>query len=225
MEITLLDKEACSKNIDGLFNNDLFNNIGAYARVTDFAFLTGTEVEDALVDLKYGTFFTKSLGTTSMAYKQIQGVSAYNSNFNHLYVLNPLKEAGVRPLLISEDKKFEFEPFITTKFYWTYFGTYPQDVAANQDELETKYQNDDLKKTEKHHMHVTTLDNGSIVTTKYEEYTYLGKVYIRMIIDKDLINIFSETNLLSSSLSHLIGLTSIQTGEPNLYSLSSDNTT
>lgn len=88
MEITLLDKEACSKNIDGLFNNDLFNNIGAYARVTDFAFLTGTEVEDALVDLKYGTFFTKSLGTTSMAYKQIQGVSAYNSNFNHLYVLN-----------------------------------------------------------------------------------------------------------------------------------------
>ena len=192
MEITLLDKEACSKNIDGLFNNDLFNNIGAYARVTDFAFLTGTEVEDALVDLKYGTFFTKSLGTTSMAYKQIQGVSAYNSNFNHLYVLNPLKEAGVRPLLISEDKKFEFEPFITTKFYWTYFGTYPQDVAANQDELETKYQNDDLKKTEKHHMHVTTLDNGSIVTTKYEEYTYLGKVYIRMIIDKDLINIFDE---------------------------------
>ena len=192
MEITLLDKEACSKNIDGLFNNDLFNNIGAYARVTDFAFLTGTEVEDALVDLKYGTFFTKSLGTTSMAYKQIQGVSAYNSNFNHLYVLNPLKEAGVRPLLISEDKKFEFEPFITTKFYWTYFGTYPQDVAANQDELETKYQNDDLKKTEKQHMHVTTLDNGSIVTTKYEEYTYLGKVYIRMIIDKDLINIFDE---------------------------------
>ena len=192
MEITLLDKEACSKNIDGLFNNDLFNNIGAYARVTDFAFLTGTEVEDALVDLKYGTFFTKSLGTTSMAYKQIQGVSAYNSNFNHLYVLNPLKEAGVRPLLISDDKKFEFEPFITTKFYWTYFGTYPQDVAANQDELETKYQNDDLKKTEKHHMHVTTLDNGSIVTTKYEEYTYLGKVYIRMIIDKDLINIFDE---------------------------------
>ncbi len=192
MEITLLDKEACSKNIDGLFNNDLFNNIGAYARVTDFAFLTGTEVEDALVDLKYGTFFTKSLGTTSIAYKQIQGVSAYNSNFNHLYVLNPLKEAGVRPLLISEDKKFEFEPFITTKFYWTYFGTYPQDVAANQDELETKYQNDDLKKTEKHHMHVTTLDNGSIVTTKYEEYTYLGKVYIRMIIDKDLINIFDE---------------------------------
>ena len=192
MEITLLDKEACSKNIDGLFNNDLFNNIGAYARVTDFAFLTGTEVEDALVDLKYGTFFTKSLGTTSMAYKQIQGVSAYNSNFNHLHVLNPLKEAGVRPLLISEDKKFEFEPFITAKFYWTYFGTYPQDVAANQDELETKYQNDDLKKTEKHHMYVTTLDNGSIVTTKYEEYTYLGKVYIRMIIDKDLINIFDE---------------------------------
>ena len=192
MEITLLDKEACSKNIDGLFNNDLFNNIGAYARVTDFAFLTGTEVEDALVDLKYGTFFTKSLGTTSMAYKQIQGVSAYNSNFNHLHVLNPLKEAGVRPLLISEDKKFEFEPFITTKFYWTYFGTYPQDVASNQDELEVKYQNDNLKRTGKHHMHVSTLDNGSIVTTKYEEYTYLGKVYIRMIIDKDLINIFDE---------------------------------
>ena len=192
MEITLLDKEACSKNIDGLFNNDLFNNIGADARVTDFAFLTGTEVEDALVDLKYGTFFTKSLGTTSMAYKQIQGVSAYNSNFNHLHVLNPLKEAGVRPLLISEDKKFEFEPFITTKFYWTYFGTYPQDVASNQDELEVKYQNDNLKRTGKHHMHVSTLDNGSIVTTKYEEYTYLGKVYIRMIIDKDLINIFDE---------------------------------
>ena len=192
MEITLLDKEACSKNIDGLFNNDLFNNIGADARVTDFAFLTGTEVEDALVDLKYGTFFTKSLGTTSMAYKQIQGVSTYNSNFNRLHVLNPLKEAGVRPLLISEDKKFEFEPFITAKFYWTYFGTYPQDVASNQDELEVKYQNDNLKRTGKHHMHVSTLDNGSIVTTKYEEYTYLGKVYIRMIIDKDLINIFDE---------------------------------
>ena len=192
MEITLLDKEDCFKNIDGLFNNNLFNNIGAYARVTDFAFLTGTEVEDALVDLKYGTFFTKSLGTTSMAYKQIQGVSAYNSNFNLLHVLNPLKEAGVRPLLISEDKKFEFEPFITTKFYWTYFGIYPQDVASNQDELETKYQNDNLMRTGKHYMHVTTLDNGSIVTTKYEEYTYLGKVYIRMIIDKDFINIFDE---------------------------------
>ena len=192
MEITLLDKEDCFKNIDGLFNNNLFNNIGAYARVTDFAFLTGTEVEDALVDLKYGTFFTKSLGTTSMAYKQIQGVSAYNSNFNLLHVLNPLKEAGVRPLLISEDKKFEFEPFITTKFYWTYFGIYPQDVASNQDELETKYQNDNLMRTGKHYMHVTTLDNGSIVTTKYEEYIYLGKVYIRMIIDKDFINIFDE---------------------------------
>lgn len=61
MEITLLDKEACSKNIDGLFNNDLFNNIGADARVTDFAFLTGTEVEDALVDLKYGTFLLNHL--------------------------------------------------------------------------------------------------------------------------------------------------------------------
>ena len=193
MEITLLDKKDCSKNIDGSLNNSLFNNIGVDARVTDFAFLTGTEVEDVLVDLKYGDYFTKSVGTTtSMAYKQIQGVSTYSSNFSYLHVLNPLKEAGVRPLLISEDKKFEFEPFITTKFYWTYFGTYPQDVAANQDELEVKYQNGNLKKTEKHHMHVTTLDNESIVTTKYEEYTYLGKVYIRMIIDKDLINIFDE---------------------------------
>ena len=193
MEITLLDKNDCLKNIDDLFNNDLFNSIGAEARVTDFAFLTGTEVEDALVDLKYGNFFTKSLGTTtSMAYKKIQGVSAYNSNFNYLHVLNPLKEAGVRPLLISEDKKFEFEPFIAANIYCTYFGTYPQDVATNQDELEVKYQNGNLKKTEKHHMHVTTLDNGSILTTKYEEYTYLGKVYIRMIIDKDLINIFDE---------------------------------
>ena len=189
MKITLLDKNDCSKNVDDLFNNDLFNSIGAEARVTDFAFLTGTEVEDALVDLKYGNFFTKSLGTTtSMAYRRIQGVSAYDSNFNYLYVLNPLKEAGVRPLLISEDKKFEFEPSITANIYCTYFGTYPQDVATNQDELEAKYQNGNLKKTEKHHMHITTLDNGSIVTTKYEEYTYLGKVYIRMIIDKALIN-------------------------------------
>ena len=189
MEITLLDKNDCSKNVDDLFNNDLFNSIGAEARVTDFAFLTRTKVEDALVDLKYGNFFTKSLGTTtSMAYRRIQGVSAYDSNFNYLYVLNPLKEAGVRPLLISEDKKFEFEPSITANIYCTYFGTYPQDVATNQDELEAKYQNGNLKKTEKHHMHITTLDNGSIVTTKYEEYTYLGKVYIRMIIDKALIN-------------------------------------
>ena len=189
MEITLLDKNDCLKNIDDLFNNDLFNSIGAEARVTDFAFLTRTKVEDALVDLKYGNFFTKSLGTTtSMAYRRIQGVSAYDSNFNYLNVLNPLKEAGVRPLLISEDKKFEFEPFITANIYCTYFGTYPQDVATNQDELEAKYQNGNLKKTEKHHMHITTLDNGSIVTTKYEEYTYLGKVYIRMIIDKALIN-------------------------------------
>ena len=189
MEITLLDKNDCLKNIDDLFNNDLFNSIGAEARVTDFAFLTRTKVEDALVDLKYGNFFTKSLGTTtSMAYRRIQGVSAYDSNFNYLDVLNPLKEAGVRPLLISEDKKFEFEPFITANIYCTYFGTYPQDVATNQDELEAKYQNGNLKKTEKHHMHITTLDNGSIVTTKYEEYTYLGKVYIRMIIDKALIN-------------------------------------
>ena len=195
MEITLLDKNDCLENIDDLFNNDLFNSIGAEARVTDFAFLTGTKVGNALVDLKYGNFFTKSLGTTTWAYKEIQGVSAYDSYFNYLVVLNPLKEAGVRPLLISEDKEFEFEPFIkpiiTANIYCTYFGTYPQDVATNQDELEAKYQNGNLKKTEKHHMHVTTLDNGSIVTPKYE-YTYLGKVYIRMIIDKNLINIFDE---------------------------------
>ena len=193
MEITLLNKEDCSKNIDGSLNNDLFNTIGIDAQVTDFAFLTGTEVENVLVDLKYGDYFTKSVGTTtSMAHKQIQGVSAYSSNFSYLHILNPLKEAGVRPLLIPEDKKIDFKPFVTADTYCAYFGTYPQDVAANQDELETQYQNDNLKKTGKHYMHVTTLENGSIVTTKYEEYEYLGKIYIRMIIDKDLINTCDE---------------------------------
>ncbi len=193
MEITLLDKEDCSKNIDGSLNNDLFNTIGIDAQVTDFAFLTGTEVDNVLVDLKYGDYFTKSVGTTtSMAYKQIQGVSAYSSNFSYLHVLNPLKEAGVRPLLIPEDKKIDFKSFVTADTYCAYFGTYPQDVAANQNELETEYQNDKLKKTGKHHIHVTTLENGSLVTTKYEEYEHLGKIYIRMIIDKDLINTFDE---------------------------------
>ena len=193
MEITLLDKEDCSKNIDGSLNNNLFDTIGIDARVTDFAFLTGTEVENVLVDLKYGDFFTKSVGTTtSMAYKQIQGVSAYSSNFSYLHILNPLKEAGVRPLLIPEDKKIDFESFVTADTYCAYFGTYPQDVATNQDELETEYQNDNLKRTGKHHTHLSTLENGNLVTTKYEEYEYLGKTYIRMIIDKDLINTSDE---------------------------------
>ena len=193
MKITLLDKEDCSKNIDCSLNNNLFNTIGIDARVTDFAFLTGTEVENVLVDLKYGDYFTKSVGTTtSMAHKQIQGVSAYSSNFSYLHVLNPLKEAGVRPLLIPEDKKIDFESFVTADIYCAYFGTYPQDVAANQDELETEYQNDNLKRIGKHHMHLFTLENGSLVTTKYVEYGYLGKTYIRMIIDKDLINTYDE---------------------------------
>ena len=189
MEITLLDKKDCSKNIDGSLNNSLFNNIGVDARVTDFAFLTGTEVEDVLVDLKYGNFFTKSFGTTtSIAYKQIQGVSTYNSNFSNLHVLNPLEEAGIRPLLISEDEKFELKPFITANTCCTYFGTYPQEVSIFQERLEMEYQTDNLKKTGKHYTHLTTLENGNTVITTYHEYEFMGKAYIRMTVDRDLIN-------------------------------------
>ena len=189
MEITLLDKKDCSKNIDGSLNNSLFNNIGVDARVTDFAFLTGTEVEDVLVDIKYGNFFTKSFGTTtSIAYKQIQGVSTYNSYFSNLHVLNSLEEAGIRPLLISEDEKFELKPFITANTCCTYFGTYPQEVSIFQERLEMEYQTDNLKKTGKHYTHLTTLENGNTVITTYHEYEFMGKAYIRMTVDRDLIN-------------------------------------
>ncbi len=182
-KITLLKKE----QVSGDTKIDIIEKLGTKCAVTDFAIALGAYVLNS-----YHADYDNSLkGRASYYYLSANDIYSYFNSVNPWGTIDhaPIepRACGVRPVILFNHISHMFSDLVkeSSGVFEIEYGEYPQYVVSTDIEkiLEKAYLSGTIRKTIKTYTTDSREDTNCFSpfeATKYEEYEYNGKKYIRM---------------------------------------------